>query len=212
MLPLPDNNASLVWSTTPSRAALLKTLSPPDFTAMVNAAFRLSAVDLTYLHTLPSSHAPEVAWREQHTPAPGTLPTRAASVLAGSVAAFPLKMRHADTYTAERIALVGDAAHTIHPLAGQGLNQGQADVAALMRAIEAAVVSGQDVGSALALEQYTGERYAANNALLGVCDKLHKLYSVESGPIVPLRSWGLKAVGALGPLKGLLMSRAAGGA
>jgi ubiquinone biosynthesis monooxygenase Coq6 len=72
--------------------------------------------------------------------------------------------------------------------------------------------SGQDIGSGLALEQYNSERYAANNALLGVCDKLHKLYSFESGPVVTARSWGLWGVSQLGPLKALLMSRAAGGA
>jgi len=130
----------------------------------------------------------------------------------GSVAPFPLKMRHADSYITERIALVGDAAHTIHPLAGQGLNQGQGDVASLLRTITTAVESGQDIGSQLALEQYNSERYVANNALLGVCDKLHKLYSFESGPIVPLRSWGLQTVNSLGFLKGFLMRRAAGGA
>jgi ubiquinone biosynthesis monooxygenase Coq6 len=85
-------------------------------------------------------------------------------------------------------------------------------VASLLRTITTAVESGQDIGSQLALEQYNSERYAANNALLGVCDKLHKLYSFESGPIVPLRSLGLQAVDSLGFLKGFLMRRAAGGA
>jgi ubiquinone biosynthesis monooxygenase Coq6 len=97
-------------------------------------------------------------------------------------------------------------------LAGQGLNQGQGDVASLIQAIEAAVQYGQDIGSSLSLEQYNIDRYAANNMLLGVCDKLHKLYSFEAGPIVPLRSWGLKAVDQLGFLKSFLMRSAAGGA
>jgi ubiquinone biosynthesis monooxygenase Coq6 len=105
-----------------------------------------------------------------------------------------------------------DAAHTIHPLAGQGLNQGQGDVATLVQTIEAAVQTGQDIGSSLSLEAYNSERYAANNLLLGVCDKLHKLYSVKSGPLVLLRSLGLSAVNKLGILKGLLMRTAAGGA
>jgi ubiquinone biosynthesis monooxygenase Coq6 len=120
-------------------------------------------------------------------------------------------MRHADTYTGERVALVGDAAHTIHPLAGQGLNQGQGDAAALVRTISHAVQTGQDIGSTLALESYNEERYAENNAMLGVCDKLHRLYSAEPWPIVGLRSLGLRAVDAMGPLKGFLMGRAAGG-
>ena len=212
LLPLPGNMASLVWSTTPERAAALKKLSPSDFTAMVNAGFRLSSVDLTYLHTLDSGQADEVSWRVKHSAVPDEtkIPLDVISVQEGSVASFPLRMRHADTYTAPRIALVGDAAHTIHPLAGQGLNQGQADVTSLVRTIEDAVESGQDIGSELALEQYTSERYAANGALLGVCDKLHKLYSFDSGPVVMARSLGLRAVDGLGFVKEFLMKRAAG--
>lgn len=213
MLPMPGNFATLVWSTTPERAAKLKSLSSADFVAMVNAGFRLSTTDLEYLHTLPSGQTDEVAWREKHTPVnERSLPVRVTDVQTGSVASFPLRMRHADTYTGERVALVGDAAHTIHPLAGQGLNQGQGDAAALVRTISHAVQTGQDIGSTLALESYTSERYAENNAMLGVCDKLHRLYSVESGPIVGLRSLGLRAVNAMGPLKGFFMNRAAGGA
>ncbi|PSN69703.1 ubiquinone biosynthesis hydrox [Corynespora cassiicola Philippines] len=212
MLPLPGNMSTLVWSTTPERAAKLKSLSPSDFIAMVNAGFRLSSTDLEYLHTLPAGQEEEVAWREKHTPVnERTIPMRVAGVQEGTVASFPLRMRHADTYTGERVALVGDAAHTIHPLAGQGLNQGQGDAAALVQTIAQAVKTGQDIGSTLALESYNSERYAENNAMLGVCDKLHRLYSVESGPIVGLRSVGLRAVDALGPLKAFFMNRAAGG-
>lgn len=106
--------------------------------------------------------------------------------------------------------LFSDAAHTIHPLAGQGLNQGQGDIQALVETIKEAVQSGQDIGSLLALESYNARRYAANNLLLGVVDKLHKLYSVGSGPLVGLRSWGLSAVNAVTPLKTFFMQQAAG--
>jgi ubiquinone biosynthesis monooxygenase Coq6 len=212
MLPLPGNMATLVWSTTPERATKLKSLPLNDFVAMVNAGFRLSPTDLEYLHRLSAGQEAEVAWREKHTPVnERAIPQRVASVQPGTVASFPLRMRHADTYTGERVALVGDAAHTIHPLAGQGLNQGQGDAAALVRTISHAVLTGQDIGSTLALESYTSERYAENNAMLGVCDKLHRLYSVESGPLVGIRSLGLRAVDAMGPLKGFFMARAAGG-
>jgi len=212
MLPLPGDRASLVWSTVPQRAAKLKSLSKVDFVAIVNAAFRLGPVDLEYLHSIDSGQADEVQWRKAHTPVEGELPEQAVDVQDGSIAAFPLKMRHVDAYTTERVALVGDAAHTIHPLAGQGLNQGQGDVAILVNTIEQAVQTGQDIGSTMALERYGAERYAANNRLLGVCDKLHKLYSFESGPIVPLRSIGLGLVDQLRPLKGFLMQNATGGA
>ncbi|KAI9828674.1 MAG: putative ubiquinone biosynthesis monooxygenase [Thelocarpon impressellum] len=213
LLPLPRNAATLVWSTLPSHAAHLKSLSAADFTAMVNAAFRLPPVDLTYMHTRPEGQVDEVSWRLEHTPRTqdGRIPRWMAGVQDGSVASFPLKMRHADEYIGERVALVGDAAHTIHPLAGQGLNQGQGDVQALVKTLQYAVRHGQDIGARLTLEPYNSARYAQNNALLGVVDKLHKLYSVESGPLVPLRSWGLRAMDAMGPVKGAIMAQAAGG-
>jgi ubiquinone biosynthesis monooxygenase Coq6 len=211
MLPLPGNFSTLVWSTTPPRAAHLKTLGTEDFRAMVNAAFRLSPVDLSYLHTLSSGHADEVNWRYQHTPFDTQrIPQQVISVQEGSIGSFPLKMRHADTYIGERVALLGDAAHTIHPLAGQGLNQGQSDVESLVNTIEYAVAHGQDIGAHMSLESYNADRYAKNHVLLGVVDKLHKLYAVESGPLVPLRSIGLRAVNAMGPVKQFFMGQAAG--
>lgn len=211
VLPLPGNYSSLVWSTTPDRASRLKSLSSQDFTAMVNAAFRLTPVDLDYLHTQSSGQVEEVSWRMEHVSVdPQLIPQTVAGVQDGTVASFPLKMRHADTYTGERVALVGDAAHTIHPLAGQGLNQGQGDVQSLASTIEYAVSHGQDIGAKLSLESYNAERYAANHVVLGVCDKLHKLYSVGSGPLVHLRSLGLGAVNAMRPVKNFLMNQAAG--
>lgn len=211
VLPLPGNYSSLVWSTTPDRASRLKSLSGKDFTAMVNAAFRLSPVDLEYLHTQGSGQEEEVAWRLQHvTVEPEAIPQQVVAVQDGTVASFPLKMRHADTYIGERVALVGDAAHTIHPLAGQGLNQGQGDVQSLIETIEFAVKHGQDIGTRLSLEPYNAERYMANHVVLGVCDKLHKLFSADGGPLVGLRSLGFRAVNAMQPMKQLLMNQAAG--
>jgi ubiquinone biosynthesis monooxygenase Coq6 len=211
LLPLPGNYSTLVWSTTPALATHLKSLSSENFMAMVNAAFRLSPIDLAYMHDQADGQCEELNWRSQHTRFDvQRIPKRVVGFQEGSIASFPLKLRHADTYTGERIALVGDAAHTTHPLAGQGLNQGQGDVESLVRTIEYAVAHGQDIGVHMSLEAYNTERFAANNLLLGVVDKLHKLYAIESGPMVPLRSLGLKAVNALTPLKQFFMAQAAG--
>ncbi|RDA84640.1 hypothetical protein CP532_5713 [Ophiocordyceps camponoti-leonardi (nom. inval.)] len=211
MLPLPGKYATLVWSTTPELATVLKKLSANDFVAIVNAAFRLSPVDLDYMHNHPTGLAEELAWRLQHTEVHAQdIPQTVVGLQEGSVASFPLKMRHADTYIGERVALIGDAAHSIHPLAGQGLNQGQGDVESLVRAINYSVSHGQDLGRQLSLESYNRERYTANHLLLGVCDKLHKVFAVEQGPIVPLRSLGLAAVQNLVPLKRFFMERASG--
>lgn len=211
LLPLPDNTASLVWSTTPENAALLKSLSTEDFLAMVNAAFRLLPVDLAYMHTMTTGHADEFSWREPNTAFDQySVPQPVIGVQEGSVASFPLKMRHADTYTGHRVALLGDAAHTIHPLAGQGLNQGLGDAQSLAKHIGNAVGSGKDIGSTWALDAYNAEQWAKNNAMLGTVDKLHKLYSAGSGPVVWARTLGLEAVNKVPFLKGFFMKQATG--
>ena len=210
LLPLPGPYATLVWSTTPEKATILKSLAPADFVTMVNAAFRLTPTDIAYLHTLSTNHADELSWRIKHTPIPSNIPILATAVQDNSVASFPLRLRHADTYATHRIALVGDAAHTTHPLAGQGLNMGIGDVASLARTIGFAVEHGMDIGDQLSLEAYNSERYEPNHRLLGVVDKLHKLYSTDAGPVVALRSWGLEAVDRMQGVKSFLMRMASG--
>lgn len=216
LLPLPGNRASLVWSTTPAFATKLKQLSPADFTAMVNAAFRLLPIDIDFMLTHHDSVSPasELAWRQTSTNSaslglPNSFP-RITEVQEGSVASFPLRMRHADTYTGHRVALIGDAAHTTHPLAGQGLNLGIADAESLNKSISHGMETGMDIGTCWALDSYNADRWAKNNAMLGVVDKLQKLYSAGSGPVVWGRSLGLDLVNKLGPLKGALMGAAAG--
>ena len=211
LLALPNDYATLVWSTLPEHAARLKELSEVDFCAMVDAAFRLSAVDLQYLCSISSGQTDQVSWREKHTKFDeARCPTRVVSLQQDSRASFPLRMRHSDTYISNRVALVGDAAHAIHPLAGQGLNQGLGDVQSLVKTIEYAVSHGADIGTEMSLESYNSERWGANSRLLGTVDKLHKLYSIRSAPIVGLRSWGLGMVNKIPLVKEFFMRQAAG--
>jgi ubiquinone biosynthesis monooxygenase Coq6 len=223
LLPLPNNYASLVWSTTVENAAYLKSLPPHAFTAMVNAAFRLSMTDLQYMlrldpsatassgasapGTTVSQHEDELQWRLQQTQ-PSQMPL-VASVQERSVASFPLRFRHASSYISPRVALVGDAAHVIHPLAGQGLNLGLGDVASLVSAVEYAVSHGMDIGDILSLERYVSERYAVNAKVGGVCDLLHRLYNVPGhGPVSWARSLGLDVVDKLPFVKSFIMKQA----
>ena len=213
-LALPGDYATLVWTTTPSQAMRLKALSTEDFVAMVNAAFRLDVVDLNYMFTLESGQVSELEWRESvqstnATEVDGETPQRVASVQEGSIASFPLRLRQASTYSTNRVALIGDAAHTIHPLAGQGLNMGLADSRSLASAIEYAILHGADVGNEIGcLDKYSGEMWMSNNRMLGAVDKLHWLYSAKSWPVVGLRGLGLRAVDALSPVKGWFMRQA----
>lgn len=226
LLPLPDGFASLVWSCTPDMAKKLKALPPKSFCTMVNAGFRLGPVDIEYMLNNSSASImnnektpdevdqelqDELEWRLQNVELvdeDNNYPIYIADVLEKSRASFPLKLKHSDTYVAERVALVGDAAHTTHPLAGQGLNMGQQDVESLVGALEVATRRGLDIGSLLAIEPFWSERYFANHLKLGVVDKLHKLYSFDFPPLVQLRSWGLGMVNSLDFVKRELMKQA----
>ncbi|KAF8471500.1 ubiquinone biosynthesis hydrox [Gautieria morchelliformis] len=137
------------------------------------------------------------------------LPPLVTSIQQETMASFPVRLNHADTYAGEgpggRTVLVGDAAHTVHPLAGQGLNMGLADVQALSRCIDTAVLRGADIGSETALLPYSRERYLENHKILSVTDKLHKLYSATLPPVVWARSVGLEVLNELSIVKGALM-------
>jgi len=193
VLPLPENHASLVWSTTPSNAAYLKSLPHSSLVQVLNAALRLSQTDIKYLFTLPadseSVHESEVRWRLQHTPQPwiSTPPPVITGVQEGSIASFPLRFRHATTLTAPRIALVGDAAHTIHPLAGQGLNLGLADAKALADTIAYSTEHGMDIGDSMALERYGSERFGKGMLMAGGVDA----WSAEPG-VLEWQLWEVK--------------------
>ena len=184
ILPLPDNHASLVWSTTPANATYLKSLPPSALVQVLNAALRLSQTDIKYLFTLPanseSTHESELKWRLQHTNPPqlSAPPPVIAGVKEGSVASFPLRFRHATTITAHRIALVGDAAHTVHPLAGQGLNLGLADAQALANTIVYSMEHGMDIGDSMALERYGSERFGKGIMMAGGVDALNWMYQL----------------------------------
>jgi 2-octaprenylphenol hydroxylase len=122
---------------------------------------------------------------------------------------FPLQALHALRYTAPRVALLGDAAHTVHPLAGQGMNLGLLDAAAIAAVIEDALLAGEDVGDLKVLRRYERERKGDNLAMLAVFDGLNRLFGLPDWA-APVRRLGLRAVEAAHPVKRLLMQRALG--
>jgi ubiquinone biosynthesis monooxygenase Coq6 len=207
LLPLPNNHTSLVWSTTPAHATYLKTLPPSSLVALINAAFRLSQTDLEYMFTLPTeppsstsptSHASELTWRLSHTPPTLHAPPLITSLQAGTLASFPLRFRQSASYISPRIALLGDAAHTIHPLAGQGLNLGLGDAAALAATIRDAVAHGEDLGDILTLERYNSARWAEGVKVGGACDVLSKVFGTRGSVAGWVRGLGMSVLGSEG--------------
>ncbi len=126
---------------------------------------------------------------------------------AGPRAAFPLRGRQAERYVQRRIALVGDAAHTIHPLAGQGVNLGLLDAAWLAEVVGAAR---RDIGSLLVLRRYERARAADNLLMLRLMEAFQAVFVNDLPPLAWLRNAGLSLADRLPPLKRLLMSVALG--
>ncbi|PJB72260.1 MAG: ubiquinone biosynthesis protein [Alphaproteobacteria bacterium CG_4_9_14_3_um_filter_47_13] len=125
---------------------------------------------------------------------------------------YPLSLVHAHQYIAPRMALVAEAAHGIHPIAGQGLNMGFRDLATITELISAACKNGQDPGSEEVLKQYQQHRRFDNMAMAGATDSLNKLFSNDLMPVKLARKAGLRIVSRLPFAKKLFMNQAMGAA
>ena len=123
---------------------------------------------------------------------------------------YPLSLQQSDTYTSHRLALVGDAAHGMHPIAGQGLNLGFRDVAALAESVVDAARLGRDIGSMEILASYERWRRLDSSTLLALTDGLNRLFSNNIAPVKAARDIGLAAVNRIPPLKRLFMRYARG--
>lgn len=128
----------------------------------------------------------------------------------GRRASFPLRMLHARRYVAHRVALIGDAAHTVHPLAGQGINLAFLDAAALVDVIGGALEAGDDPGELRVLRRYERWRKAEALPAIALLDGIKRLFHGGDPLKSRLRREGLRLVESSGPLKRLLMQRAMG--
>ena len=123
-------------------------------------------------------------------------------------ASFPLRLLHAKRYAAERIALVGDAAHTVHPLAGQGINLAFLDAAALVDVAGDALAAGDDPGEARALRRYERWRKAEALPAIALLDGIKRLFFGGNPMQSRLRQGALGLAQSSGTVKRLLMQRA----
>ena len=124
--------------------------------------------------------------------------------------AYPLAMFIAESFAAERLALVGDAAHVLHPLAGLGFNLGLRDVAALADCVHDAAALGLDIGSTAVLDRYTQWRRFDTVATGAAMDGMNRLFANSNPLLTLLRRAGLLAVNRMGGLKSLFVNEASG--
>jgi ubiquinone biosynthesis UbiH/UbiF/VisC/COQ6 family hydroxylase len=184
MLPLPGKQVSMVWSTSPENASDLLKLDQAQwldqFASIANGAIIKQLGELT-LNSIP--------------------------------AAYPLRKIRAKRFigpeASPKVVLIGDAAHVMHPLAGQGLNLGLRDVAVLLN-ILGKRESFRSPSDIVLLRRYERQRQGDTSALLWVTDKLKKLFSASSSTERQLRNWGLGLVNKSHFIKQRLIERALG--
>jgi 2-octaprenyl-6-methoxyphenol hydroxylase len=123
---------------------------------------------------------------------------------------YPLSLQYAAAAKGRRLALVGDALHAMHPIAGQGLNMGFRDVAALTDVIADEAAAGRDPGSTTALARYERWRRFDNTLMLAMTDALNRLFSNDFPPLRLARDIGLAAVNQTPPVKRFFMRQAMG--
>lgn len=123
---------------------------------------------------------------------------------------FPLKRQHALSYSKEGVALIGDAAHMIHPLAGQGVNIGLLDSAALAQVLVGAHKDGQDIGAAHVLQTYESMRRSNNLVMMTTMDLFYRVFGNANRPLRFIRNLGLGLAERITPAKKLAMRYAMG--
>lgn len=184
MLPLPGKQVSMVWSTSPENAAELIKLNQGQWLERLSSI--ANGVVIKQLGELTLNSVP---------------------------AAFPLRKIRAKRFigpeASPKVALIGDAAHVMHPLAGQGLNLGLRDVAVLLN-ILGKRESFRAPNDLVLLRRYERQRQGDTSALLWVTDKLKKLFSASSNTERQLRNWGLGLVNKNHFIKQRLIERALG--
>ncbi len=177
ILPLTDNRASIVWTESTNRAAMIQAMNDDNYLAELRPRF--------------GSFLGEIS-------------------LAGARFTYPLRLSLAERFTADRIALVGDAAHVVHPIAGQGLNAGLKDVAALAEVLTDARRRGEDFARSDVLDRYASWRRFDTATLAMATDSFNKLFSNDNPLLRGLRDIGLGVTNALPGLRRGLIREAAG--
>jgi len=201
VLPLDEFHSSLVWSVSEGEASRLLEMSEDAFATLVHMAVWGNSPE-----TQPSAmlkKATSMYSRILPPPSGRQMPPAVVGCLPGSRASFPLKTANAIDYAKDRVVLVGDAAHRIHPMAGQGVNLGFGDAAKLTQALADGVGRGADLGCETVLKDFETARLRKSVPLIVGLQALHWLYGSTFPPIVGARSLGLQTVDAIPSLKAL---------
>ncbi|KAF6216892.1 hypothetical protein GE061_001242 [Apolygus lucorum] len=199
LLPLNNCYSSLVWSTSHENAKTLLNLPSTSFVDAVNDAFNSKPVQDDSVMSVTNIFRTVLEPSKLRLEMP-----HVCEVVEKSRASFPLGFGHATNYVKPNIALIGDAAHKIHPLAGQGVNLGFRDVHHLTAALQNGVQCGRQIGDYSDLKTYEQKSQRANLPLMLAIDMIYRVYSSEVGLIRALGSLGIQLTEGLAPIKNIM--------
>uniref|UniRef100_A0A1D1ZBL8 Ubiquinone biosynthesis monooxygenase COQ6, mitochondrial n=3 Tax=Anthurium amnicola TaxID=1678845 RepID=A0A1D1ZBL8_9ARAE len=213
LLPIGDRFSNIVWTMTPDESVNHKSMSKDDFVKAIN-----HALDYGY-GSHPQSGTLDV-YMEKFSHFTGLggafsvtegfqIPPKVTNVVSERMV-FPLSLMHAHNYASTRVVLIGDAAHTVHPLAGQGVNLGFGDASALAKVIADGISVGTDIGELPLLKKYEKERKVANVTMMAILDGFQKAFSVDVGPLNLLRAAAFHGAQYIAPLRRSIISYASG--
>lgn len=212
LLPIGDNFSNIVWTMRPEESAEHKSMSSDDFVKAVNHALDYGHgrhPQSNFLDGYIDKFSSLTGLGAESVKEPFQVPPRITNVVSERMA-FPLSLMHAHDYASKRVVLVGDAAHTVHPLAGQGVNLGFGDASTLAKIIAEGLSVGTDIGELSLLKKYERDRKAANVTMMAILDGFQKAFSVDLGPINVLRAAAFHGAQYITPLKRNIISYAMG--
>lgn len=210
LLPIGDKFSNIVWTMDPKESSNYKLMNEDDFVKAVN-----QALDYGYgPHPGSLSFGSDIfSWLRADVTSSANeafeIPPKVVKLVSERMV-FPLSLMHANQYASKRVALIGDAAHTVHPLAGQGVNMGFGDAFSLSQVIAEGVAVGSDIGEVRLLKKYEADRKTANIAMMAILDGFQKAYSIDFGPLNVLRAAAFNGAHVFSPLKRNIISYASG--
>ncbi|XP_048319776.2 uncharacterized protein LOC107430222 isoform X2 [Ziziphus jujuba] len=210
LLPVGDNFSNIVWTMNPKEANDHKMMNGDEFIKDVN-----HALDYGFGPHPKSSMFGDggiFSWLKADVTSASEffeIPPKVIRLVSDRMM-FPLSLMHANNYASKNIVLIGDSAHTVHPLAGQGVNLGFGDAFALSRVIAEGIAVGTDIGEVTMLKKFEVERKTANIAMMAILDGFQKAYSVDFGPLNILRAAAFHVAQHVSPLKRGIISYASG--
>ncbi|ELU12926.1 hypothetical protein CAPTEDRAFT_155426 [Capitella teleta] len=209
LLPLSPKHSNLIWSTSTKNGRNLLQLPHDSFVDAINRAFWTEDDKNPVADYASKTFDSLLTGVGLDGSSSQQLPPAVVGIEMSTRGGFPLGLCHATHYVGNRIALIGDAAHRVHPLAGQGVNLGFGDVTCLAEKLSNAVSNGCDLGAIDHLMEYETERQRQNVPVMLTVDALSRMYGSSFTPIVLARTLGLQAVNALSPVKKFFMDNAA---